>query len=203
MSLGAEAPLQFPGPPQPLRQAHDDTTASNCSWGGSLSAPTTQLLYSREPAIACPPRCRSYRTGESGSLAPPQPLRQAHGDTAASNCSPVDPYETTHMPVSSCLQGDPSGSSGRGGITTAPWPTSAVMTGHDDTAASTCSRGGSLSRPDDDDALSSSSSAPVLEEARNCGSSQTQELLHDWRRRVYPYPWVTHARDDNATTTTA
>ena len=29
---------------------------------------------------------------------------------------------------------------------------------------------------DDDDAMSLSSSAPVLEEARNCGSSQTQEL---------------------------
>jgi len=32
---------------------------------------------------------------------------------------------------------------------------------------------------DDDDAMASSPSAPVLEEARNCGSSQTQELLHD------------------------
>ena len=32
---------------------------------------------------------------------------------------------------------------------------------------------------DDDDAMSSSSSAPAFEEARNCGSSQTQELFHD------------------------
>jgi hypothetical protein len=35
---------------------------------------------------------------------------------------------------------------------------------------------------DDDDAMSSSSPAPVLEEARNCGSSQTQELFHDGSR---------------------
>jgi len=62
---------------------------------------------------------------------------------------------------------------------------------HDDTAASICSWGGPLPGLDDDDAISSSSSAPVLEEARNCGSSQMQELLHDGRRRVYRYP-LTH-----------
>ena len=35
---------------------------------------------------------------------------------------------------------------------------------------------------DNDDDAMSSSSAPVLEGARNCGSSQMQELVHDGRR---------------------
>jgi hypothetical protein len=65
------------------------------------------------------------------------------------------------------------------------------------TPASNCSRGGTLPwlpSPDDDDdddddnAMSSSSPAPVLEGARNGGSPQMQELLHDGRQRVNPYP---------------
>ena len=47
---------------------------------------------------------------------------------------------------------------------------------------------------DDDDAMPSLSSAPVFEEARNCGSSQTQELLHDGRQRVYRYPLTRGSR---------
>jgi hypothetical protein len=57
MSPGAEAQLLLPGLPQPLQQA-----------GGSLPAPM-QLLYSREPTIVGLSRCRSYRMGDSGSLA--------------------------------------------------------------------------------------------------------------------------------------
>ena len=70
--------LPLPGPPQLLRQAHDNTAASNCSRGGSLPCPPTtmtttwchhrrQLLYSKGLAIAGPPRCRSYTTGDGGS----------------------------------------------------------------------------------------------------------------------------------------
>jgi hypothetical protein len=75
-----------------------------------------------------------------------------------------DPYKAMTMPVSSCLRGgslqgdahaceqllagwDPSVSPGRGGITAAPWPTSAVTMGHGDTATSICLWGGPLSWP--------------------------------------------------------
>ena len=99
-------------------------------------------------------------------------------------------YETTAMSTSNCSQGGPSFvPPGAGGVTAAPWPSPAAMTGprqhcHEQLLA------GWIPTPspndDDNDLVSSSSSAPVLEGARNCRSSQMQEL-HNGRRWVYPY----------------
>ena len=100
------------------------------------------------------------------------------------------------MSVSHCSQGGGSlrdeaharsKSPGAGGVTAAPWPTSPARDEPTTTPPRATARGVDP-YPDDDDPVSSSSPAPVLDGARNCGSSQTQELLHDGRHGVYPYP---------------
>ena len=93
---------------------------------------------------------------------PSQELRQAHDDTA----------------MSSCLRGGiPSVSPGTGGTTSAPWHTSAITTDPRRHRREQLLAG----------CIPTPSSAPVFDEVRNCGSSQTQELLHDGRQWVYPY----------------
>ena len=92
--------------------------------------------------------------------------------------------------MSSCLQGGSSVSPGVGGTSAAPWPTLPPMTpshmphhlvwGHDDTAAKLLALWSWMDpypNPDDNNPLLLLSSAPVLEGACNCGSSQMQELL--------------------------
>ena len=165
LSLGCKLRANTPTP----------NTASHCSQGGA--PPTRRHPCPRATARGVEPLLCHREHREPLSLpAPPHLLQRPHIDAAASNCSQGGSLRDNTHAREQLLAGW-----GRFCVTRnreQRCRSLAYLSGYDGptTTLPRASARGMDPSPGPDDALSSSSTAPVLEEARNCGSSQMQEL---------------------------